>query len=879
MRNIYWLASLLLLAACSSSQKISNNPETAPASYNDETVEKRVLDTLYVSAPKIIDEEDAEVYQLPSYNPSATRSIDLLHTKLDLLFDWEKEWVIGKAQLTLEPYFYPVKEITLDAVNFDVKQVRLLPDNQVLEYNYDGQKLVIDLYKSFNRGQKIELFIDYVAKPAEAGQEQGGAITSDQGLFFINPRGEDPNKPMQIWTQGETEYNSRWFPTVDKPNERCTQEISLTVEDRFQTLSNGLLTQSRPNPDGTRTDTWKMDKPHAPYLFMVTVGEFAVVEDKWEEKPLMYYVEPEYEEDATAIFAHTPEMLSFFSEVLDYPYPWDKYAQVVVRDYVSGAMENTSAVIFGEFVQQKTRELIDDNNDAIVAHEMFHHWFGDLVTCESWANLTLNEGFANYSEYLWFEHKYGKDRADQHLQRELEGYVRSASRFAHDLIYYDYDNKESTFDAHSYNKGGLVLHMLRNYLGDEAFFAALNKYLTDNAYSDVEAHELRIAFEEITGQDLNWFFNQWYFEKGHPEISIDYVYDDEKQQLDVIVEQLQDPEKYPPIFQLPFAIDIYGASGKPRREKVFMDQRRQTFSFFVPVEPNLVNVDADRVLLCERTDNKTESQYIFQYKHAPLYVDRFDALQALGDSETPEAQAVIEAALNDPFWGIRRMAIDLTATDKPSAKETINQLALNDEHSMVRADALNYLAETGDLRAVETAKRTIQSDQAYRCISAALRTLRKLDEKTALEYAGKLENEQNATIISALSDIYASYPDEKYLDFFEKHWDEVGGYSAFSFFTNYCKIVETLGKVNFQTKVDKVASVGLDLNQSPFRRFAATNALNKLRSSFEDQLEGEDAEDGVNDLLNEKISFITDYIDNIKEKETSKQLQQYYINF
>ena len=271
-------------------------------------------------------------------------------------------------------------------------------------------------------------------------------------MFFINPNNEDPEKPQQIWTQGETEWNSRWFPTTDKPNERCTQEMYLTVADKYVTLSNGLLKSSKKNADGTRTDYWKMDMPHAPYLFMIAVGEFAVVKQTWENIPVEYYVEPAYKADAKKIFNHTPEILSFFSKITGVKYPWQKYSQVVVRDYVSGAMENTTGVIYGDFVQKTERELIDNHNDGIVAHEMFHHWFGDYVTCESWANLTMNEGFANYSEYLWFEHKYGREEADRHRRNEINGYLGSVGQGgAHALIHWGYNDKEDRFDAHSYN--------------------------------------------------------------------------------------------------------------------------------------------------------------------------------------------------------------------------------------------------------------------------------------------------------------------------------------------------------------------------------------------------------------------------------------------
>ncbi|MEL6718728.1 MAG: M1 family metallopeptidase, partial [Bacteroidota bacterium] len=378
---------LLIFSACNSSKNTIVFPE----------MEERIMDTLVVTAPpmteeeKMLDEIVEEDYELPKFNASSKRTFDLLHTKLEVRFDWAAEQVIGKATLTLKPYFYATDQLTLDAKNFKFNSVREKGKKEDLKYTYDEKQIVIDLGRELTRNDKIDIEIDYIATPRADGGSS--AITSDKGLFFINPTGEE-DKPQQIWTQGETEHNSRWFPTIDKPNERTTQELYITVEDRFRTLSNGLLVSSEKNADGTRTDYWNMDQPHAPYLFMIAVGEFAVVQEKWNELLLEYYVEPEYREVAKKIFPYTPDMLSFFSERLGVKYPWQKYSQVVVRDYVSGAMENTTAVIFGEFMQGD-EEFLKDNltNEKIVAHEMFHHWFGDYVTCESWANLTMNEGF------------------------------------------------------------------------------------------------------------------------------------------------------------------------------------------------------------------------------------------------------------------------------------------------------------------------------------------------------------------------------------------------------------------------------------------------------------------------------------------------------
>ena len=249
------------------------------------------LDTLVVSAPKTDGNgasEETVSNTLPAYNASHKRENDLLHTKLDLRFDWQNEQVIGKATLTMKPYFYPLDKVTLDAKGFEFNKVSFEGSDVPLKYDYDGQQVTIHLGKTFKRDQQYTLFIDYTATPAAGGGS--AAISSDKGLYFINPKVEEPGKPQQIWSQGETESNSRWFPTIDKPNERCTDEIYLTVQDRFKTLSNGVLVSSVENGDGTRTDYWKMDMPHAPYLFMIAIGEYAVVHDEWDGKSVDYYV-------------------------------------------------------------------------------------------------------------------------------------------------------------------------------------------------------------------------------------------------------------------------------------------------------------------------------------------------------------------------------------------------------------------------------------------------------------------------------------------------------------------------------------------------------------------------------------------------------------
>ncbi|HJY23944.1 MAG TPA: M1 family metallopeptidase, partial [Hanamia sp.] len=338
--------------------------------------------------------------------------------------------------------------------------------------------------------------------------------------------------------------------TIDKPGQKTTQEITTTVPSKYVTLSNGLLTSQKKNADGTRTDTWKMNLPNSPYLFFMGVGDYTIVKDYYKKMSVDYYVEKEYAPVAKRIFGETPAMIGFFEKITGVPYAWPKYDQIVGRDYVSGAMENTTATLHQESAYQNARQLVDGNAwESVIAHELFHHWFGDLVTAESWSNITLNESFANYSQYLWDEYRHGKDAADENAFTEMQGYLMSGSNDK-DLVRFHYKDKEDVFDAVSYNKGGRILNMLRNYVGDSAFFKSLNKYLTTYKFKSAEAQQLRLVFEDITGKDLNWFWNQWYYGSGQPDLDISYDYNEGKAR--VIVQQQQ---KGGNVFKLPIAID------------------------------------------------------------------------------------------------------------------------------------------------------------------------------------------------------------------------------------------------------------------------------------------------------------------------------------
>jgi aminopeptidase N len=672
------------------------------------------------------------------YRATSTKINDLVHTKLDVKFDYDKSYLYGKAWITLHPHFYPTDSLLLDAKGMDIKEVALMKgaSKSPLKYSYDGMMLNITLNKMYKAAEMYTVFIEYVSKPNELKVKGSAAITDAKGLYFINPKGEDTTKPTQIWTQGETEANSVWFPTIDKPNQKTTEEIYMTVPDKYVTLSNGLLISKKKNVDGTRTDYWKMDLPHAPYLFFMGVGDFSIIKDSYKGKEVSYYVEKEYASVAKKIFGETPGMMAFYEKITGIPYAWPKYAQIVGRDYVSGAMENTTATLHQQSAQQDARELTDENKwENTIAHELFHQWFGDLVTTESWSNLTVNESFANYSEYLWSKYRYGKDVADEHNYEDMEGYFNSNSGDK-DLVRFYYKDKEDMFDAVSYNKGGNILHMLQLYVGDSAFFKALNFYLITNKFKSAEAHQLRLAFEEVTGQDLNWFWNQWYFGNGNPELNIIYSYDDAKKSAQVIVQQTQEGKA----FVLPVTIDVYNGS-KRSRHNVWVKNKIDTFSFAAPTKPDLINFDAEKGLLAITKENKTLDEYLFQYRNGN-YVDRKEAIDAAVEkADQPRAADILMLALNDSYSGLRKYAIehlDLKKQNlKTPAEPILANLAENEKVRKVKAVAIAQLGEYESAKYKDIFEKAVD-DSSYTVSGNALEALFRIDSKDALTQATRL---------------------------------------------------------------------------------------------------------------------------------------------
>lgn len=765
-----------------------------------------LIAAITLNAQDIVVKSSKDLSWKKEFRGEATKINDLVHTKLDVKFDFDHAWMYGKEWLTLKPHFYPTDSLSLDAQGITIKEISIISKTKKtpLKYNYDKKILKITLDRTYTNAENYTIYIDYISKPNEVQVEGSEAITDAKGLYFINPKGEEKGKPTEIWTQGETESNSVWMPTIDKPNQKSTEEISMTVPSKYVTLSNGLLVNQKTNADGTRTDTWKMDLPHAPYLFFMGVGEYAIIKDSYKGKEVSYYVEKEYAPVARKIFGNTPEMIKFFSERLGMEFQWPKYSQIVGRDYVSGAMENTTATLHQETAYQDARQLLDGNIwEDVISHELFHHWFGDLVTAESWSNLTVNESFADFSETLWDEYKYGKDAGDDHNYDAMQKYIQSGDDDKK-LVRYYYRDKEDMFDAVSYEKGGRILNMLRNYVGDSAFFKSLNKYLTDNKFKTGEADQLRIAFEAITGQDLHWFWNQWYYGSGHPVLNISYVYDDANGTAKVIMQQKQDGDQ---VFKLPLAIDIYNGSAK-KRYNVWMNNKTDTFTFSYSTRPDLINVDGDKILLCQKTDNKTKENFITQLKYAPLYVDRREALEYFAKNEMPE----LLDGLKDRYAGLRLYTLDLLSNDSSllinaSTLEQVEKIAKTETDRKTKAKALELLALTADEKYKPLFMQNI-NDSSYTVSGSALLGLSTTDPENAMAIAKKLAPTAKGKLDDAIATVFIRNGSENDFDFLTQRYTNMAfGEEKINATVAYCVyLTKLLDEQKIKTGINNVVA-------------------------------------------------------------------------
>jgi aminopeptidase N len=649
------------------------------------------------------------------------RPVDIRHIRLDLKVDLSKKAVDARATINFRS-LRRLSALPLDAVDFEVTAVALAqPKDQVFKtvpFTREERKVVIEFDPALPVDWDCTLRIDYRIRNPRAG------------LYFFGPTKEDPNVPLTVWSQGEPVTNRYWFPCLDHPNQRQTTELVVTVAAGNEVLSNGKLVSRKANPDKTVTFHWKQELPHVSYLVTLVVGQFDVVEEKWEQLPVQYYVPRGRKGDVARNFGKTRKMLEFFSKRFGIAYPWPKYAQVVVEQFTAGGMENTSATTLTKRALLDARAVLDGSAEGLIAHELGHQWWGDMVTCRDWAHLWLNEGFATYCEVLWAEHDRGADEAAYLLWGK--GQIALARAKDRPVVDRHYPFPGSMFDARAYPKGGWVLHMLRKRLGEKVFWKGIQRYGTRHRLKCVETSDLRRTLEDVSGRSLERFFDDWTGRAGNPVVEVQTKYLYGKKQARLTIRQTQPGEA----FHFPLTIAFQGAKyGKPVVVQPQVTAKQQSLYVPLPGRPERVDVDPEQTLLAEIKEIKSRELWLAQLTAAPNVALRIRAAAHLGQRKTTADRAALAKALQtEKFWGVQaEIAAALGEAGGPTCRDALLKGLAHAHPKVRRACAKNLAKFTGNAKVAGALKALLQKgDASYFVEAQALDTYAQLRQDDAV---------------------------------------------------------------------------------------------------------------------------------------------------
>jgi aminopeptidase N len=674
----------------------------------------------------------------PFNDPRATRhgtrsrTYDLQHVKLELGLDWKTREVSGLATLRLAPLNDGLARVELDAADLTMEAV-LLRDHP-LEFATSGEQLHVTLDRPYAAGETFELALRYRTHPRK-------------GLYFSGPDDGYPRRTLQVWTQGESQYNHWWFPVYDFPNDKATSEVVVTVPADLLAISNGALVETRDNRDGTKTFHWRESFPHSTYLISLIVGRFDRFADKLGDLTVEYYVPPGT--DAASVersFAETPAMIQFFADWTGVPFPWEKYAQTTVDDFLWGGMENTSATTLFTDTLHDEAARPNFTSESLVAHELAHQWWGDYLTCRDWSHIWLNEAFATFFENLWQEHRHGRDEYDYQRWRDAQDYFCEDNQnyrpscgdgdsYRRPIVMPVYVNEMDLFDSHTYPKGGLVLDMLRYTLGDALFQKALRHYAARFAHQPVDTDDLRKAISEATGQELGWFFEQWVESGGHPEFHVEAEWNAEAKQLHLVVEQRQPRRELTPIFRVPVEVEVTTAQGT-QVFRLEVSRARGDFELPLAAPPTRIRFDPGQRLLKTLDFPKSRDELLDLLKNDPNVIGRIWAAEQLGrrTNDLVAAGALRQALAQEPFYGVRREVARILGEMRTAAARDALRDALRDPDARVRERAAEALGEfQRDAAAAAALESVVAAEPKTYVVAAALKSLGRMHAESAFE--------------------------------------------------------------------------------------------------------------------------------------------------
>ena len=624
--------------------------------------------------------------------------VDVRHIKLEIRIDPKARHIAGIATHTVKAINSGVRNIDFDAAEMTITGVTVA--GKPVRYNYSDPFLRVDLGRGVKAGTEFDVAIEYAAYPR-------------RGLYFVVPDKDYPKKPLQAWTQGQDEDSRHWYPCIDFPNHQQTSEVIVTVPASMISIGNGeLKSVVEHKRQNTKTYHWYQAVPHVTYLLSQIVGDFAEIVHHWQDIPAQYYGPRGRESDLQLTLERTPAMLQFFSDATGVKYPYARYAQTFVGDFIFGGMENISATTLTDTSLLDKRASLDVDSDGLLAHELAHQWFGDLLTCRDWSHGWLNEGFATYFEALFTEHNKGIDELRYELYQNAQIYMgEDASRYRRAIVSNVYHEPIDLFDRHLYEKGSLVLHMIRSVLGDELWSKAIRHYVRKHQSTNVTTPDLQRAIESATGRNIDWLFDEYVYKGGHPAFKLAFEWDEDARQAKLNVTQTQD-EKDSSIFRLPIDVD-FTVDGKRQSFKVMIDEKVHNFFFSLPGKPEMVRFDPGHNFLKSVEFKRGKDMLIYQLKNDEDVVGRIDAAKELSKLGTPEATNALKAAvLGDAFWGVQAesaRALGAMRSDNardallkclrvkhPKARRGVVQALGQFRHDEAVADALEAIVRKGD---------------------------------------------------------------------------------------------------------------------------------------------------------------------------------------
>jgi aminopeptidase N len=664
---------------------------------------------------------DALPFALPGARATFTpdRDVDVRHLRIEVALDFDAAAVDGTCTLTLAAINDGPARVALDAVELQIAAVRL--GGGALEFGYDGRHLRFDL-GTRRQGETVDVVVRYRCTPR-------------RGLYFIRPDEAYPARPRQAWSQGQDEDNRCWFPCFDHPTVKSTSEVIATVPRAMSVLSNGTLVADSVAGE-TRTVHYRQDKGHSSYLVTLVAGEYAHLQEKCGDIELHYFVAPGREDDAPRTFGNTAKMIELFAEKTGRAYPWPRYSQITVAEFIFGGMENTSATTLTDQTLHDARAHHDFSSEPLVAHELAHQWFGDLLTCRDWSQGWLNEGFATYFELIWKEHIAGRDEADYDRLADLEAYLEEDShRYRRPIVTNVYHEPIDVFDRHLYEKGSCVLHMLRTELGEARFWKAIRHYVAKHAGGSVESRDLARAVDEATGWNPDRFFEQWVFKAGYPVLKIEYTWDDENDLAKLNIAQTQTAEGETPLFDFPLPVQFF-VDGATKTVTLRVSAAQETFVLPFANKPETVIPDPGNNILKTLEEKKGEELWVAQLKGAQPAIDRVRAARGLGKAASPTAiPALAQALRDDASWTVRGEAgLALGAIKTAAAREALAAALPTEKHAKARRQLVKALGSfRGDERAADAVDKVLAGDESYFVEAESAMALAKTRSSRAFE--------------------------------------------------------------------------------------------------------------------------------------------------